>query len=85
MHVDPGVKVLATTKFPAPGADGPHVRNGTFDMPVLWTRYHGNGRVFYNSLGHSAAVVASEPCLTIMRRGFKWAAEGKKAAGARAA
>lgn len=74
MHVDPAVKVLASTKFPTPGADGPHLGNGEFDMPVVWTKFHGKGRVFYNSLGHNVAVVASEPCLTIMRRGFKWAA-----------
>jgi type 1 glutamine amidotransferase len=72
MHVDPAVKVLATTKFPI--ADGPHTPNGTVDMPVVWTKYYGQGRVFYSSLGHSAAVVASEPHLTIMRRGFIWAA-----------
>ena len=76
MHVDPAVKVLASTKFPTPGADGPHVPNGTFDMPVVWTKYYGKGRVFYNSLGHQANLVESEPCLTIMRRGFKWAAKG---------
>jgi uncharacterized protein len=77
MHVDPAVKVLATTKFPSPGADGPHVPNGTFDMPVVWTKFYGKGRVFYNSLGHLASTIAAEPCLTIMRRGFAWAAEGK--------
>lgn len=73
MHVDPSNRVLATTQFPV--AAGPHVPNGTFDMPVVWTRYHGKGRVFYNSLGHHADIVASEPCLTIMRRGFNWAAK----------
>ena len=72
MHVDPAVKVLATTPFPT--ADGPHVANGPFDMPVVWTKMYGKGRVFYNSLGHQANIVASEPCLTIMRRGFQWAA-----------
>lgn len=72
MHVDPAVKVLASTKFPV--ADGPHAPNGTVDMPVIWTKYYGKGRVFYDSLGHSAGVVASEPNLTIMRRGFRWAA-----------
>jgi type 1 glutamine amidotransferase len=72
MHVDPAVKVLATTQFPT--ADGPHVGNGTFDMPVVWTKMYGKGRVFYNSLGHQANIVESEPCLTIMRRGFHWAA-----------
>jgi type 1 glutamine amidotransferase len=73
MHVDPAIKVLAYTPFPV--ADGPHVGNGQVDMPVVWTKVWGKGRVFYNSLGHSAALLASEPCLTIMRRGFAWAAK----------
>jgi hypothetical protein len=72
MHVDPAVKVLATTRFPV--ADGPHVPNGAFDMPVVWIKYYGKGKVFYNSLGHQANIVESEPCLTLMRRGFLWAA-----------
>ena len=63
-----------TTTFPV--ADGPHTPNGKFEMPVLWTRYHGKGRVFYNSLGHHADIVESEPCLTLMRRGFQWAQKG---------
>ena len=74
MHVDPAVNVLATTRFPTPGADGPHTGNGQFDMPVVWTKRYGKGRVFYDALGHQADVVASEPNLTIMRRGFLWAA-----------
>ena len=72
LHVDPAVKVLATTRFPV--ADGPHASNGPVDMPVVWTKTYGQGRVFYNSLGHQASIVESEPCLTIMRRGFLWAA-----------
>jgi type 1 glutamine amidotransferase len=72
MHVDPAVKVLATTRFPV--ADGPHVTNGPVEMPVVWTKMYGRGRVFYDSLGHNAAVVGGEPNLTIMRRGFAWAA-----------
>ena len=72
LHVDPAVKVLATTHFPV--ADGPHLPNGTVEMPVLWTKLFGKGRVFYDALGHTAKVVESEPNLTIMRRGFKWAA-----------
>jgi len=47
LHVDPAVKVLATTEFPV--ADGPHVGNGKFNMPVLWTKVYGAGRVFYSS------------------------------------
>jgi type 1 glutamine amidotransferase len=74
MHVDPAIKVLATTRFPL--ADGPHVGNGPVDMPVVWTKVYGQGRVFYNSLGHQANVIASEPALTLMRRGFDWAAKG---------
>jgi type 1 glutamine amidotransferase len=72
LHVDPAVRVLASTTFPV--ADGPHVPNGKVDMPVLWTKLYGKGRVFYDALGHTAKVVASEPNLTIMRRGFRWAA-----------
>ena len=72
MHVDPAVKVLATTRFPV--ADGPHAGNGPVEMPVVWTKVFGKGRVFYNSLGHQANVVEMEPVLTLMRRGFGWAA-----------
>jgi len=75
MHVDPAVEVLATTRFPV--ADGPHAANGPVDMPVIWTKRWGKGRVFYCSLGHHADIVEMEPVLTIMRRGFLWAAEGK--------
>ena len=80
MHVDPAIKVLATTKFPWPGVDGPHVPNGPIDMPVVWTKMYGKGRVFYHSVGHTANDLAAEPNLTIMRRGFAWAAEGKQLA-----
>jgi hypothetical protein len=73
MHVDPAVKVLATTEFPV--ADGPHAPNGKVAMPVVWTKLYGKGRVFYNSLGHQANIVESEPCLTLMKRGLLWAAK----------
>jgi type 1 glutamine amidotransferase len=73
MHVDPAVKVLATTRFPT--APGPHETNGPVEMPVLWTKMYGKGRVFYNALGHHADVLEPEPVKTIMRRGFLWAAK----------
>jgi type 1 glutamine amidotransferase len=73
MHVDPAVKVLATTRFPT--AAGPHSTNGPVDMPVLWTKTYGKGRVFYNSLGHQANIVAMPPVLELMRRGFLWASK----------
>ncbi len=73
LHVDPAVEVLATTRFPV--ADGPHVTNGIVDMPVVWTKRWGKGRVFYCSLGHDADVMAAPECRKIMARGFKWAAK----------
>ena len=75
LHTDPANKVLATTRFPTSGVDGPHVSNGTFDMPQVWTRMHGEGRVFYNALGHVASVFDNPPALELMRRGFRWAAK----------
>ena len=75
LHVDPAVEVLATTRFPV--VEGPHSTNGTVDMPVVWTKRWGVGRVFYNSLGHVANIVAMPEISLMMRRGFLWAAEGK--------
>jgi uncharacterized protein len=72
MHVDPAIKVLAYTPFPV--ADGHHVSNGPVDMPVVWTKLWGKGRVFYSSLGHHEDILAAEPARTILRRGFLWAA-----------
>jgi type 1 glutamine amidotransferase len=71
LHVDPAVKVLAVTKFPV--ADGPHASNGEFDMPVIWTKFYGKGRVAYNSLGHVANIVAIPHVRALMTRSFLWA------------
>ncbi len=71
MHFDPAVKVLATCRFPV--ADGPHVPNGSVDMPVIWTKFYGRGKVYYNALGHQENIVSAEPTLTLLRRGFLWA------------
>jgi type 1 glutamine amidotransferase len=72
LHTDPANRVLATTRFPV--ADGPHVPNGAVDMPVVWTKYYGQGRVFYCSLGHVANVVRQPETLRLMTRGLRWAA-----------
>lgn len=72
MHVDPAVHVLATTRFPV--ADGPHVRNGVVDMPVVWTKWYGNGRVSYNGLGHDTTVVSQPEVIRLLERGCLWAA-----------
>ena len=66
MHVDPINTVLATTRF----ADYDNV-----EMPVVWKKMYGQGRVFYCSLGHSADVLAMEPVLTMVVRGLVWAAK----------
>jgi len=76
LHVDPAVEVLATTPFPQ--SRGYHSANGHVDMPVVWTKKWAVGRVFYNSLGHNAELFQHPEALELMRRGFLWAAEGKK-------
>ncbi len=76
LHVDPAVEVLATTRFPI--ANWYHAANGPVDMPVIWTKRWGVGRVFYCSIGHDAAIVKMDTPKEIMRRGFLWAAEGKR-------
>jgi uncharacterized protein len=65
MHVDPAIRVLATTAFED---------YGDAVMPVVWTKTYGAGRVYYNSLGHQANIVALPQVLTMMARGMRWAA-----------
>lgn len=72
LHVDPAIEVLATTRFPV--ADGPHAANGPVDVPVVWTKRWGRGKVFYCSLGHHADVLEIPEATTLMERGFLWAA-----------
>ena len=70
MHVDPNVKVLATTTFNGDHAswiDG-HV------MPVVWKTMYGEGRVFYSSLVHVVSDYEVPEALEIMKRGILWAA-----------
>ena len=75
LHVDPAVEVLATTRFPT--VTWFHSPNGAVDMPVVWTKRWGVGRVYYNSLGHHADIFDIPEALELMRRGMLWAAEGK--------
>jgi len=75
LHVDPAVEVLATTRFPT--VTWFHSPNGVVDMPVVWTKRWGLGRVYYNSLGHHADIFDIPEALELMRRGLLWAAEGK--------
>ncbi len=75
LHVDPANVVLATTRFPT--VDGPHVPNGPVDMPVIWTKYYGRGRVFYCSIGHQAHNVRQPEVLRLCTRGLLWAANAE--------
>jgi type 1 glutamine amidotransferase len=70
MHVDPSNEVLATTTF---NGDHAYWINGV-TMPVVWKRKHGEGRVFYSSLGHVSSEFKVPQMNTILRRGMNWAA-----------
>jgi type 1 glutamine amidotransferase len=70
MHVDPSNEVLADTAFQTVSA--PWV-NGTV-MPVVWKRAYGQGRVFYQSIGHSLKELSVPEVREITRRGLLWAA-----------
>lgn len=77
LHIDPAIEVLATTRFPL--VNYYHSANKPVDMPVAWTKFWGNGRVFYTSLGHHDDVFDNSPnAQIIMERGMLWAAEGKQ-------
>ncbi|MBQ4226864.1 MAG: ThuA domain-containing protein, partial [Clostridia bacterium] len=77
LHVDPCIEVLATTRFPV--VPYYHISNKPVDMPVAWTKFWGNGRVFYTSLGHHDDVFDKSPNAAIlMERGLVWAGEGKQ-------
>jgi len=77
LHVDPAIEVLASTRFPS--VNYYHISNKPVDMPVAWTKYWGNGRVFYNSLGHHDDVFDNSPnAQIIMERGMLWAGAGKQ-------
>ena len=73
MHIDPNVKVLATTSF-----------TGEYDdwidgavMPVAWKKIFGNGRVFYLSPGHVADDFNSPELMELFLRGIRWASGSK--------
>jgi hypothetical protein len=73
VHVDPNVKVLATTTFTDEKADW----IGGCTVPVAWKKVYGKGRVFYSSLGHVASDFKVPQALEIQKRGIRWAAMSK--------
>lgn len=74
MHIDPNVKVLATTQF-----------NGTVNswidgavLPVAWKKMYGEGRIFYTSLGHNLDHITKVPdAIEMLKRGIRWASASK--------
>lgn len=74
MHVDPNVKVLATTKFT--GAVNSWIDGAV--LPVTWKKSFGKGRIFYTSLGHNVAHLTEVPeAVEMVKRGVKWASASK--------
>lgn len=73
LHVDPAVNILASTTFPI--VDGPHSSNGAVNIPVIYTKNWGMGKVFYNALGHHADIFDIPEAKELMRRGMLWAAK----------
>jgi len=69
MHFDPNIEILATTSF-----SGQHDAwiDGV-EMPVVWKKTYGKGRVFYSALGHSEDIFEIPEAWNIMTRGIEWA------------
>ncbi len=73
MHVDPNVKVLATTTFTDEHANW----IGGAVIPQVWKKYYAKGRVFYSALGHVIGDFEVHEVLEMQKRGIRWAAESK--------
>lgn len=71
IHIDPAVDVLATTTFTH---EGNHTANGRITVPVAFTKRWGQGKVYYNSLGHDRHIFDIPEAREMMRRGFLYAA-----------
>lgn len=71
LHIDPVVRIHAVCAFPV--VDGPHAVNGPVEMPVVFTKGYGKGRVYYNALGHQANVIDHGTPSEMLKRGMLWA------------
>ena len=79
VHIDPAIEVLATTRFPHPDVPYYHISNKAVDIPVAWTKFWGNGRVFYQSLGHHDDIFDQAPTAhQLMKNGLLWAGQSKE-------
>ena len=70
MHVDPAITILATTLFT--GKHDAWIEG--IEIPVVWTKPYGKGRVFYSSLGHNKEDFDIPQVWEIITRGITWAA-----------
>jgi hypothetical protein len=71
MLVDPRNEVLAVTTHQSASAPW---TNGV-EMPFVWKKIHGRGRVFYAAMGHHCREFMDYPeQLEITLRGMLWAA-----------
>ena len=74
MHVDPNIKVLATTTFTSKHVDW----IAGCVIPVIWKKMYGKGRIFYTSLGHNLNHITEVPeAFEILKRGIQWASASK--------
>ena len=49
-------------------------KKGPYHVPVAWVKEYGEGRVYYNNLGHREETWTKEPFLQSILAGIKWAA-----------
>ena len=73
LHVDPNIKVLATCTY-----TGEHAEwiDGAI-MPVVWKKYHGDGRIFCVALGHNPEEFYAEEAQQLLMNGLRWASGSK--------
>ena len=70
LHIDPSVHVLAETVFSGehlPWLDG-------IRMPVAYVKTFGQGRVFYETIGHQPSDLEAPDVTRLVRQGLNWAA-----------
>lgn len=70
MHIDPAITILATTQFT--GENDAWIEG--IEIPVVWTKPYGKGRIFYSSLGHNKEDFDIPQVWEIITRGITWAA-----------
>jgi len=69
MHVNPNNHVLAETTFS--GEHLPWLEG--HKSPVAWVRNWGDGRVFFHSIGHTAADLEEPNVRRLTKQGLEWA------------